>query len=353
MLRAVLRVCCGAYVAAILALAIIAQYRHWSFSDRQFVLASLAVAAAALVVPWLFRRRLAWTAVIAAVILQIDLGNGYRVDFSGAGVPTTGPAFCRYPRELPSLRQQNLLLPKMDSDLLTKLEYSTAVGEIQTRIGQEQTLFLIQLALAALVLGALYGLLHTSRSSTDSSQPDRNDAPAVKRHAVQSLGNWVFAYAFFWAAVLISAIIDARIRFNSRMMETLGCWVYLVESRSGQFFWESYLRADQVFFQPPMYELLRAFPSFITILLFTGIVYFSLVLDDEEPKAMSRWCASGTLALFCCTGASYHSESKWWLLHCLGWLAVGTVGLLRGSRSLLPAGIQFPARSAGARSVRS
>lgn len=264
--------------------------------------------------------------IVSALILQFDVGHACRTVFSERLDPSTWMTlsgsrtvwdFC-IPRER-SADNVNLAkrlgeIPETKVDLV-KEEYSTAINEIRQRVDQEQALFYLKFGVVAAVLAGIFKLLHDKKNELHDL-----------------IGDWRLGNTFLWAAVLGSAIVDARLRYNSKMIETLGCWIYLVEARTGggALYWETYLRSGNVFFSTPTYALLRSFPNLLTILLFIGIVYYSLV-KTEEPLRIARFCACGTVILLASTCVSFHGESMSWLLHCLLWLLVGSVSVIRSS----------------------
>jgi hypothetical protein len=285
------------------------------------------------------RRRRWWFAgiLVTALVLQIDFGQVSRAVFrdwtetgrtgSWFNLPRSHAFrdFC-VPRDAPHTSEAQASSTLADATPthleLVRLEYDTAVAEIRQRVDQEQALFYLKFGVVAAVMLAVFKLLH------DRMLHDKN----IGIHEI--LGDWRIGNAFLWAAVLGSAIVDARLRYNSKMIETLGCWIYLVEShaKGAPLLWETYLRAGNVFFEMPTYGLLRSFPSFLTILLFVGTVYYSLV-KPAEPQRIARFCACGTIISLACTCISYHGESPVWLLHCILWAAVGTTAVLQTSGS--------------------
>jgi hypothetical protein len=305
-------------------------------NQRSFVVGSAAAGGLALIIPWLMGKPLAWATVVAALLFQLDLGSAFQTDFTVCYdcAPNSSPPICPIPKSPRSLARVGIPLATLPPAELSSAEYRTAVDEIRRRTDHEQALFLVKLGICAAVLAAVFRLLQQIRPSANEPHPEWHDSPNMKDRAIRAVGNWVLGYSFFWAAALSSAIIDSRLRFNARMIETLGCWIYLFEAPSKMLYWETYLRADGVFFQPPMYALLRIFPNnLVTILLFTGIVYFSLIMDPH-PKGMARWCGAAAVLLFASTCASYHGDSGAWLIHCSIWLAVSLLGIAKGSRTL-------------------
>lgn len=349
-----------------------------SLSPKLFLLGSVAAALSALVLPGLVGRNHAWTAIIVAIVLQVDLGTAYRVPFSRAPqtlLQTTSPGQRGSACVLPPLQVPDIEEP------LARLEYATAVAEIQTRVGQEQGLFYLKFFLVAAVLLALLwmlidsgkegkgaenhpflreiALMEEARALRKNGAGTRSQAEvktteppasaleerpsqrtAVPREVtgedaqsilskVRTYIHLLFVNGYFWIAVLASAVIDTRLRFNSKMMETLGCWIGILESETQKLYWETYLRQKDVFFEPPTYAVLRAFPSLLTILIFAGTVYVTIIQRGHFSSTISRACASGAILVFSCLAISYHGESPYWMAHCILWTSLGVALLMR------------------------
>lgn len=328
-------------------------------SPRAFALTSLSAAVCVVFVPWLLGKRCIWFAIIAAAVLQFDLGSAYKVDFgrnknlsaaaaqehvlSVCPLPPAGIVLSSKTNPAGSAKVGGIGVPSIETSEFARREYATAVAEIGRRGEQEQALFILKFLIAAAVLIALFRLLQESSiklTSTRARMVGDTEKMALPegalnedlriRLALEEAGNWLLHNAFFWAAVLASAIIDTRLRFNAKMTETLGCWIQLLEEQSSTLLWETYVRSKGIFFEQPMYAILRSFPNLLTIFLFSGTVYFSLIRDYhwDPNRNVARGCACSALALFYCTCASYHGESMAWHVHCLAWTGIAIVGIL-------------------------
>src|SRR5438874_562351 len=110
-------------------------------------------------------------------------------------------------------------------------EYDTAINEIHKRLDYEQVLFGLKFTLIGAIMVALFKFMRGDVTASLSPPAERpvgarpDDAP-VGLASFDALGRSPVGAAFFWASVVVAAIIDARIQFNAAFIATLGKWVH-------------------------------------------------------------------------------------------------------------------------------
>jgi len=176
-------------------------------------------------------------------------------------------------------------------ELLLK-EYDTAKDEIHKRLDYEHVLFGLKFTLIGGILYTLIGFIRKDVDAAVVRQSDSNaagvaNAPA-RGQSFHALGRSPLAAAFFWASVVVCAIIDARIQFNAAFIATLGGWVGHLESvvlkREG-LGWEDYLRKLGLM-SNASYPFVRMSWGLVTWVLFAVTVFLFVVLS--RPTAAER-----------------------------------------------------------------
>src|SRR6185369_13759973 len=161
--------------------------------------------------------------------------------------------------------------PSATPDAFVRDEYKSAEEEIHARIGQEEILFGLKLSLTGAILAVLFSLFK-------SEEKDYFEKLVQKRRAA----------AFFAAALLTSVIVDTRLRFNAKIIESLGNWVWCMERRyatlgalGGVVPWEGFLHFQLDGGANP---LLRYSSHLLTSLLYGVTLYLFIVM----PRTINR-----------------------------------------------------------------
>jgi hypothetical protein len=210
--------------------------------------------------------------------------------------------------------------PFFGQDSLLRAQYTTAASEIKSRLFEDLAFFGLKFLLLGAVLIALYKLM------ADSKQPYFENVVARRRVAL-----------FFVVPVLASAIIDASSRFNAKMMENIGAWVYCLEEGdnpavSGSL-WEHSLRYGEGGLFEPAFALMRSFPYSLTVLLFsiTVYVYFIIAHFVHDSSRLVTQAGCLAFALFAVVGYSYRSATglSVYAAHCAVLCLVGCYCLSR------------------------
>lgn len=137
--------------------------------------------------------------------------------------------------------------------------------EIHDRILQQQVLFVLKFTFLGSILAAFFTLLRRG---------ERIETVARMRRAA----------TFFSCALLVAGVIDAGLRFDAKIMETLGAYAWCVEratASGGMPFWEHFLVLEM---ERGVFPLLRHFTVLLTLLLF-GVVLFGFL---ELPTGAHR-----------------------------------------------------------------
>jgi len=167
-------------------------------------------------------------------------------------------------------RKSRFTAPAADYSLET---YRIVTWEIKERVNQETTLTFLKIAILGSTMFALFSLVKSERYET-----------YIQRHR---------AAVFFSAALLASGMIDARLRFNTKMLEILGEWIKRAEALHDASFLD--YQSSQTF---PQRELLRSFPSLVTVLLYASMVYAFVILPRKGDEGALRVVGAGALFMF-------------------------------------------------------
>ena len=237
-------------------------------------------------------------------------------------------------------------------------QYDTAVEEIRNRIEDENSLFLMKFTLVGAILAALFALMKAggSREATGNTDPGgtagpvRGDDPAkASEHksryplvpvTFDALRSNILVAAFFFAATIVSAILDVRIHYNAVFIQALGSWVGTQEAlnlahNAVHLGWEHHLDA---LVKHSFYPFLRLSGSLLTILMFAVCMgFFSCKAstqkgDQHRLAQMRRLRRAAGVALFLLFGLvakSFGHNQCFATAHAVIWALVGcfSVGL--------------------------
>ena len=194
-------------------------------------------------------------------------------------------------------------------------QYENNVKEIHERLNQESLLFALKFTLVGAVLAVI--LNRVWKEGQDFTR--LRDSPA--------------AAAFFWAAVVVSTIVDLRIFFHVHMIGTLGTWirdhVETVLLPGEVVGWEHYLSGYPNFMTYKLYPLMRLFNHLLTLLLFAFAAVIFLAQGSIKARAVTR---IGGCASFCVLGLAafqFHPQEPLWWAGCLALGALGCLAIWR------------------------
>ncbi|WP_455211505.1 hypothetical protein [Kaarinaea lacus] len=178
------------------------------------------------------RRVLAWIIITFPLFLLGDfssIGSNEPVCSKESSTPTVTKA-----DECKASTAGNAMEINENNKEFVFMQYKTAVEEIRNRIGQEHLLF----ALKFTIVGGVLGIIFLMRKTDDLPA---NDVPRI-------IASSPYKALFFWAAVAVSAIMDARMVFNMNIISELGHWVCTVEAHASNSFegWEHYIANSEL-----------------------------------------------------------------------------------------------------------
>jgi hypothetical protein len=296
--------------------------RRWSWGTAPVLVVSATAAivffeAAWIDGPWQ-RERLWGLALVAALVLQIDW------------VPVVGSK--------EAAQSDPRLIDNAAQLLFLGKQYDTAINEIHKRLDYEQVLFGLKFTLIGGILYTLIAFIKKDLSIEQDAKsptvPARDESP-LSGASFDALGRSPLAAAFFWASVVVSAIIDARIQFNAAFIATLGGWVRQVESvmltQAPADGWEHYLR-DRGLMSNASYPFVRMSWALVTWLLF-AVTVFVFVMPSEtsnkRTRTLSRAFGVFAFGAFALSSIGFRPERNDVVLHSLIWGALGSAALAR------------------------
>jgi hypothetical protein len=284
------------------------------FPDRWLYLSGgllVATGVLALLPPAHFVRR--WVAIAAAVVLLVDWVGVFvhpeRKDLACGVAKVCSPQTCAGCTN-PTAAEQSAFL---------RLEYDTVVQEVRQRATQEQTLFALKFTLVGAILGAMFVLFKRS----DNAELD-----------MEKLRQNALVAAFFWAAVLIAAVLDVRAQFNVAFIAELGNWAFLQETRSlgigpNALGWEHHLGA---MLGASFYPIIRLSGTLLTVVLFAVAIALFVPAQPKEPplEQTDRLCLGAGFAAFVMFALISKSFQPAFLLataHAIAWAGLGYLSL--------------------------
>jgi len=199
-------------------------------------------------------------------------------------------------------------------------EYKSATEEIRARIGQEEILFGLKLSLIGGIMAVLFTLFK-------KEERDFFEKLVQKRRAA----------AFFSAALLAAIIVDTRLRFNAKIIESLGNWIWCTE-RSVPFFkyfgavipWEGFLHFQLDRGANP---LMRYSSHLLTGLLYGVVVYLFIVMPrtvNRSTRSMLTHSSAVFFLLLVCICVSYDCPygGEWTLRGAVAAVLLGLAGFV-------------------------
>jgi len=200
-------------------------------------------------------------------------------------------------------------------------EYKSAAEEIRTRIGQEEILFGLKFSLVGAIMAVLFSMFK-------KQERDFFEKLVQKRRAA----------AFFAAALFTAAIIDMRLRFNDKIIESLGHWVWCVERTFPQHWgaghgippWENFLFLQ---LDKGANPLMRYSSHLLTSLLYGVAVYLFIVMPrtvNRSTRAMLTHSGAVFFAILVSIALSHDCPygHDWTLLGSAGTVVVGAAALM-------------------------
>ena len=154
--------------------------------------------------------------------------------------------------------------------------YKTVTAEIKERISQEHVLAAFKFTIIGAILWFIFSLVRQASYETLFRQ---------RRTAL-----------FFSAAIIVSALIDFSIRFDLKMIENLGDWVWCFENKNHTgLLWEHFLpmKLDMAW-----YPVVRGGSLLFTPLLYGVTLYLFLLLPDGADRRTVNVIQTSTIALF-------------------------------------------------------
>ncbi|HXU62351.1 MAG TPA: hypothetical protein VN962_11645 [Polyangia bacterium] len=200
-------------------------------------------------------------------------------------------------------------------------EYKSAAEEIRDRIGQEEILFALKFSLVGAIMAVLFSMFK-------KQERDFFEKLVQKRRAA----------AFFAAALFTAAIIDMRLRFNDKIIESLGHWVWCVERTFPQHAvpwhgvapWENFLFLQ---LDKGANPLMRYSSHLLTSLLYGVAVYLFIVMPrtvNRSTRAMLTHSGAVFFAILVSIALSHDCPygHDWTLLGSAGTVVLGAAGLM-------------------------
>jgi hypothetical protein len=161
--------------------------------------------------------------------------------------------------------------------------YKTVTSEIRDRVSSQNFLFALKFTLA----GAIFWLLFS--------------AFGRRAYDFQRFANDHRAGIFVMVALLSCVVVDTRLRFNDKVIESLGDWVWCYETQvaaggegvaSGIIQWEHFLHLQLA---RGSFPVMRYLCHFLTPLLY-GIALYLFVIRAQmihrSTKALIIWCGA-------------------------------------------------------------
>ena len=340
---------------------------------RVLPLAAVSIGAALLALEVVFlvprddRQRLwlwPWLSLSAALVLQIDWAPVAKTSFEAMGFELQAqcmkcltdppdPAVasgkggfdCRRmkPTDLstapdPAVHPEKAALDEGAREFL-KIQYGTAIGEIQKRLDSEQVLFGLKFTLIGAIMVALFGLIRRDLLAGEKTPgrdkaPDQEKAPARETAlpSIKALKESPIAAAFFWASVVVAAIIDARIQFNAAFIATLGTWIRTVEMTlldpASQLGWEHFLTKHGLLGKAS-YPFVRMSWGLVTWLLFavTVVILHPTTAGGDpggsDTRKINRAFSLFAFGAFALSSLGFRPGSGDVIVHALVWAGLG------------------------------
>jgi hypothetical protein len=186
-------------------------------------------------------------------------------------------------------------------------EYKKVTAEIQERIYQEQILFALKFTIIGGILLALFQL---------SKREDFEEFIQRRRAAV-----------FFTAALLASVIIDVRLRFDLKVVETLGSYctnlaTQYPDMRNG---WEMLFKKEM---DRSVFPLMRNFSLSLTALIYSVTVYLYIILPSGAHRDTWKVVKPAAILIFVLltiVGVSYSRQGE--IGNAIASIVLGVLGL--------------------------
>ena len=200
--------------------------------------------------------------------------------------------------------------------------YKSATSEIRDRIFQEYVLFALKFTIVGGIFLVLFRL-----SRKEGTGEEFENFVQKRRSAI-----------FFSAAILASIIVDTRLRFDAKVMESIGSWVWCIEhqlfflpEKAGISFvpWEHslFMQIDRGAFL-----LLRYFSLSLTLLIYGVTAYLFLIMPRGIHRSTWRviwWSSVVMFLVLVLIGVSYPTDNETLkLTSLLGSLLIGALGIL-------------------------
>ena len=192
--------------------------------------------------------------------------------------------------ELASIENTKFNFHDTPSDFLLK-EYETGVSEITLRLEQEKLLFGLKFTLIGGILAILF---HARLKETHLTSSSTAEFKEIRDSAVCA--------GFFWAAVIVSTIIDSRIHFNGDFIIARGLWIkhviepfFLSKPLDPSIGWENFLSTVGPL-HLKTYPLMRANWNLLTLVIF--LLTLSIFALDQNNENIRRINLSGLIITF-------------------------------------------------------
>lgn len=162
-------------------------------------------------------------------------------------------------------------------------EYRTVVGEIRERLSNENALFALKFTLVGAIIWMLFSVFGRREHDFQRFAQDRRAA------------------VFLMTALLCGAIVDTRLRFNAKVIESLGDWVWCFERSAAAGTggvsqpWEHFLHIQLGKGSLPV---MRYFCHFLTPLLFAVGLYLFVVLARTVHRSTMTMMINGGALFF-------------------------------------------------------
>ena len=188
--------------------------------------------------------------------------------------------------------------------------YKSATAEIRERLSHESTLYAFKFLIVA---GILLTLLKLSK------REEEFESFVQKRRAA----------VFFSATLLAVVVVDVSVRFNLKMVENLGHWIWCLERDHRSALWEHFLPDLLSPLSSWSMPLMRNVSLFLTALLYVVNLFIFVVLPSGAHRDSRRiiMLTSGLMfAVLAAIGLSYGSRGRPPIasayvisLACVGW----------------------------------
>ncbi len=182
--------------------------------------------------------------------------------------------------------------PLRESDFVLE-EYKTVAAEIRERMSHENILFALKFTLVGAIIWLLFSVFGRREHDFERFAHDRRAA------------------VFFMAALLSNAVVDSRLRFNARIVESLGDWVWCLEgSLVGKTarvaaMWEHFLHLQ---LDAGSFPIMRHFCHSLTPILFAVALYLFVVVARSIHRSTMAMIVRGGFVYFALLGIIAYSH---------------------------------------------